>query len=97
MNRINLGKNIIRLRLEAGMTQDQLAEFIGVSKSAVSKWENGMTYPDILLLPQLVTLFNVTVDDLMGYEPQLTKEAIAKLYRELMADAEAGRVQEAAA
>lgn len=71
------------LRQKAEMTQEQLAEYMGVSKSAVSKWENGMTYPDIVLLPILATLFNISVDDLMGYEPQLTKAAIRAIYTEL--------------
>lgn len=83
MNEINIGKNIIKFRRNKGITQDELANYIGVSKSSVSKWENNITYPDILLLPQLATLFNVSLDELMGYEPQLTKEDIKKIYHKL--------------
>ncbi|MGL6198029.1 MAG: helix-turn-helix domain-containing protein [Lachnospiraceae bacterium] len=95
MKNVNIGKNIVSLRQKAGLTQEQLAEYAGVSKSAVSKWENNLTYPDILLLPELATLFNVSVDELMGYEPQLTKEAILRRYEELTALAAKGRTPEA--
>ena len=80
MNKINIGKNITKFRRSRGITQDELANYIGVSKSSVSKWENNITYPDIVLLPQLATLFNISLDELMGYEPQLTKEDIQKIY-----------------
>lgn len=83
MSEMKLGRNILCLRRERGITQDELAEYLGVSKSAVSKWETGNSYPDILLLPQLASLFNISVDQLIGYEPQLTKEAIRKIYQEL--------------
>ena len=83
MNEINIGKNITNFRRNKGITQDELANYIGVSKSSVSKWENNITYPDILLLPQLATLFNVSLDELMGYEPQLTKDDIKKIYYSL--------------
>ena len=83
MNEINIGKNIIKFRRSKGITQDELASYIGVSKSSVSKWENSITYPDIVLLPQLAALFNISLDELMGYEPQLIKEDIQKIYFEL--------------
>lgn len=83
MAAVNLGKNIMKYRREAGITQEQLAEYMGVSKSSISKWETENAYPDILLLPELATLFNISVDKLMGYEPQLTKKKIIEIYREL--------------
>lgn len=83
MNEINIGKNITKFRRSKGITQDELASYIGVSKSSVSKWENSITYPDIVLLPQLATLFNISLDELVGYEPQLTKQDIQKIYYEL--------------
>ena len=54
--------------------QDELATFLGVTKASVSKCENGQSMPDILLLPELATYFDVSVDELLGYEPQLSKE-----------------------
>ncbi|HNX29556.1 MAG TPA: helix-turn-helix transcriptional regulator [Syntrophomonadaceae bacterium] len=83
MNKLNIGKCIVQKRKEKGITQEKLAEYIGVSKASVSKWESGQSYPDILLLPELATYFNVTVDELLGYSPQLTSEDIKKVYNKL--------------
>ena len=86
MKEINIARTILNKRKEKGITQDELANYIGVSKASVSKWETGQSYPDITFLPQLAAYFNISIDDLMGYEPQMTKEDIRKLYRELSAD-----------
>lgn len=83
MNKLNISKCIVQKRKEKGITQEKLAEYIGVSKAAVSKWESGQSYPDILLLPELATFFNVSVDELLGYSPQLTNEDIKKMYNKL--------------
>ncbi len=60
-----IGNRISRLRKEKGMSQEALAEKIGVSSQAVSKWENDQSCPDISLLPQLAKLLDVTVDELL--------------------------------
>ena len=86
MKEINIGKAIILKRKEKGITQDELAAYIGVSKASVSKWETGQSYPDITFLPQLATYFNISIDELIGYAPQMTKEDIKKLYHRLTAD-----------
>jgi transcriptional regulator with XRE-family HTH domain len=83
MKEINIGKKIIEKRKERGITQEDLASYIGVSKASVSKWETGQSYPDILTLPILATYFDISIDELIGYSPQLTKEAIRKLYSSL--------------
>ena len=85
MKEINIARNIARLRREKGLTQEDLANYIGVSKASVSKWETGQSYPDITFLPQLATLFNISIDELMGYEPQMSMEDIRKLYVKLSA------------
>lgn len=82
MKELNIGKCIIQKRKEKRITQEQLAAYMGVSKASVSKWESGLSYPDILLLPELAAYFNVSVDELLGYSPQLTKEDIKKNYSE---------------
>jgi transcriptional regulator with XRE-family HTH domain len=61
----SLGKRISELRKRKGITQDGLAEEMGVSSQAVSKWENDISCPDIGLLPQLADFFGVTLDELM--------------------------------
>ncbi|MFJ8261068.1 helix-turn-helix domain-containing protein [Rummeliibacillus sp. NPDC094406] len=83
MKELQFANTISALRKQKGITQDQLASYVGVSKAAVSKWETGLSYPDILLLPKLATYYNLSIDELLGYKPQLTKEDIQKLYAEL--------------
>ena len=67
---MNIAASIARLRRERGMTQEALAEVIGVSPQTISKWENNTTYPDIALLPVLADVFGVTIDVLYGREMQ---------------------------
>ena len=83
MYAISISENIAKLRRERKITQEQLAEFLGVTKASVSKWETGQSIPDVLMLPQLANYFDVTIDKLMGYEPQLSEEQILKTYRDL--------------
>ena len=61
-----LGKRIVYYRKELGLTQEQLAEKLGVTAQAVSKWENDQSCPDITILPQLAEIFGVTTDALLG-------------------------------
>lgn len=86
MNELRFSENIVRMRHEKGITQDELAEFMGVTKASVSKWETRQSLPDILLLPQLASYFDVTLDELLGYEPQLGKEQIKCIYHRLAED-----------
>jgi transcriptional regulator with XRE-family HTH domain len=86
MIRLKLSEEIIMLRRKKGITQDELAAFLGVTKASVSKWETKQSYPDILLLPQLAAYFNVSIDELLGYELQMSPEQIKKCYLELADD-----------
>ena len=63
-----IGANIARLRKEKNMTQDQLANLMGISFQAVSKWENGLSSPDVSSFPMLADVFGVTIDELFGRE-----------------------------
>ena len=67
-----LGKRIAALRREKGLKQDELAEKLGVSAQAVSKWENDQTCPDISLLPLLAKTLGVTVDELLSGKQEST-------------------------
>ena len=86
MDDLRLPNNIIRLRHERKITQEELADFLGVTKASVSKWENAQSVPDILLLLQLAAFFDITIDELIGYDPQLTREQIRRFYTELSED-----------
>ena len=63
-----LGNKISALRKAKGIKQEELAERLGVSPQAVSKWENDISCPDIMLLPKLADIFQVTVDELLSRE-----------------------------
>jgi transcriptional regulator with XRE-family HTH domain len=63
---MTLGKRIAMLRRQRGLKQDDLANSLGVSAQAVSKWENDQTCPDISLLPKLAELLEVSVDELLS-------------------------------
>jgi len=63
----NMGGRIRDLRRAAGLTQERLAELVGVSFQAVSKWENGVTLPDITLVTPLARVFGVSTDALLGF------------------------------
>lgn len=63
---VYLNENIRRLRLERGLTQEKLAEYLGVTFQSVSRWERGDGYPDITMLPSIASFFNISVDDLLG-------------------------------
>lgn len=78
MTDFNLGDNIIRLRHEKKLTQEDIASFVGVTKASVSKWENKMSMPDITLLPALATLFDVSVDEILGYHVGVNKNSSKK-------------------
>ena len=63
-----IAENLRRLRQNRGLTQEQLAEQLGVSFQAVSRWENALSYPDIELIPEIAAFFEVSSDELMGTE-----------------------------
>ena len=56
---MNIGQKIKQLRFQRSLTQDQLAERLGISAQAVSKWENAVSMPDISILPTLSEVFGV--------------------------------------
>ena len=64
---MNLGEKINELRKKSNMTQEMLADAIGVTAQAVSKWEAGRCCPDIQLLPEIADCFGITVDELLGH------------------------------
>ncbi|WJY26475.1 helix-turn-helix domain-containing protein [Sporosarcina trichiuri] len=77
---LHISTIIHRERQKHGITQETLAAHCQVSKASVSKWEKGLSYPDITLLPKIAAYFNLTVDELLGYEQTLSKQAIQTLY-----------------
>ena len=79
---ITVGENIRRLRRERDITQEQLAVAMNVSTAAVSKWERCESYPDITLLFPLAHYFDVSIDELMGYDAEWISAQIEELLGE---------------
>lgn len=75
-----LGLKIAYYRKLNGLTQEELAEKIGVSTQAVSKWEQQLSCPDIMLLPELANIFRITIDELFGLS--LKKETVYSLVQD---------------
>lgn len=66
--KLSLSANISKLRKEYSMTQEQLAEALGVTFASVSKWERGVATPELNLITEMADLFEVSIDALIGYE-----------------------------
>ena len=75
----DFGSRIKSLRLSRSMTQEQLAQKLGVSAQAVSKWERGTNMPDILILRDLAVIFGVTIDDLFAMTDEHRMERIENM------------------
>lgn len=67
---MKMNEVIRRRRKELGLTQDRVAELLGVSAPAVNKWENGNSYPDITLLPPLARLLKTDLNTLLSFQDE---------------------------
>lgn len=83
-----LGKRISAGRKKLGLTQDALAEKLGVTAQAVSKWENDQSCPDITMLPKLAELFDTTTDALLGVPPRAPSFSSTPFPADVPSDAE---------
>ena len=80
---LDLGNNIRQLRRRDKRTQEALAEALGVTSQAVSRWESGGSYPDMNLIPSIANYFGVSIDELFGYTNERTKridELVSKIF-----------------
>ena len=78
---MNIGTKIKELRKQRGITQEQLANAIGISFQAVSKWENNLALPDISLAPILASYFGISMDELFDFhlsELEAAVDAVCK-------------------
>lgn len=78
MNQEKIGKFIAKLRKEKNMTQEQLAEKMGVSINAVSKWERGISFPDVSLYKKLCNELNISIEELINGEKDSSESAKEK-------------------
>lgn len=80
---MKLGEIILEKRKTLSLTQEQLADYLGVSAPAVHKWEKGTTYPDITTLPALARVLRTDLNTLLSFQEELTDEEIARFLEEL--------------
>ena len=73
---IVLAANILKYRKKSGLSQEELANKLGVTFQAVSKWENAKAAPDITFLPIMADIFECSIDDLFSYMPKYKNEEI---------------------
>ncbi len=91
---IKIGKVIKKLRTERNITQDMLANALSITPQAVSRWESGITYPDLEFLPVLADYFSITTDELLGYKLSEREEELAAAKKEAERLAEVGSADE---
>ena len=87
---MSIGSNIKRLRVEKKITQEQLAEYLGITSRAVSQWECDRTTPNISLIAPLTNIFGVTADELLGIDIEKSNEKI----EEYLLKAKKARIEE---
>ncbi len=78
---LNLGIKIRELRHRNGHTQEAIAEVLGVTSQAVSRWESGSSYPDMEMIPSIANYFGITIDELFGYHNDREKKINAIIDR----------------
>ena len=78
-----IGNHILQLRKQKNITQEELAAELGVTATAVSKWENNYTLPDIMMLCALADYFSVTTDELLGRNSVLMEAVVVAASTEL--------------
>ena len=71
---MELGKNIVKLRKDNNLTQDELAEKLFVTRQTVSNWETGKNYPDLETIVKISDEFNIPLDELLKEDKKLLKE-----------------------
>ena len=69
--------------MREGLTQEQLAVNLGVSSQTISRWENGTTYPDIVMLPIIADYFHISIDILKGYAKECTTEIREQFFSDI--------------
>lgn len=79
---MQIGEIIRKYRKEKNLTQEEMANRLGVTAPAVNKWENGNTMPDIMLLSPIARLLGISLDTLLSFREELTKEEISNLVQE---------------
>ena len=81
MNQEKIGKFIVECRKEKNLTQEQLAEKLGLSSKSISRWENGRTIPDYTIIEELTEIFDISVNEFF-YGEKISKDEIESISEE---------------
>lgn len=84
---MDIGKKIYELRKQNHITQEQLANAVGVSTPAVCKWETGVSLPDISLLPPIARMLHTNIDDLLSFQDSLTESTLEEIMKQIIEEA----------
>lgn len=87
------GERLKKLRYDNNVTQDTLAEYLGISYQAISKWENSLGFPDISLIPAISNFFGVSSDFLLGIELEKSEEKIENVLNEAREFTHTGEIE----
>ena len=92
-------EKIVKLRKLKGLTQDEFASAVGVSRQAVYKWESGQSYPEVAKLLEMKILFNISIDDLLdeNYEVVVPEKKRKRVSKAVKAEVEKEIIPEAVA
>lgn len=74
---MKINETIRQRRIERNLTQEQVANYLGVTAPAVNKWEKGTSYPDITTLPALARILETDLNTLLSFKEELTEQEIA--------------------
>jgi len=89
-----IGEKIKALRKKANITQEKLAGYLGITFQSVSRWESGICYPDLEILPAVANYFNVTTDELLGVDIMNKQEKIDKIFEQVCENSSKGLIDE---
>lgn len=89
-----IGEKIKTLRKKAGVTQEKFADYLGITFQSVSRWESGICYPDLEMLPSIANYFNVTTDELLGVDIMNKQEKINEIRAKLRENFSKGFINE---
>ena len=77
---MKLSDKLIELRKQKGLSQEQLSYQLDISRQAISRWENGVTQPDLDNIEKLCKIYDITPDELLGYPMKANKQTSKKIF-----------------
>ncbi|MBE6756047.1 MAG: helix-turn-helix transcriptional regulator [Ruminococcaceae bacterium] len=92
--KLSIGENIKFLRKQKDITQEQLAEMLGISAQSVSRWESGICYPDMELLPEISKIFEITADKLLGVDDIAENKKVDEYLERFQRAINKGKIEE---